>query len=53
VIAARRPRIISNEEAEERLTLAEELWKVRVAECGPGTTGEEEPLKLIMQTLAQ
>jgi tetratricopeptide (TPR) repeat protein len=53
VIAARRPRIISNEAAEERLTLAEELWKVRVAECGPGTTGEEEPLKLIMQTLAQ
>jgi tetratricopeptide (TPR) repeat protein len=53
VIAARRPRTITNEAAEERLTLAEELWKARVAECGPRTSAEEEPLKLIMQTLAQ
>ncbi len=47
------PRNVTNELAEEKLTLAEELWRERIKACGESTSLEEEPLRLIMAKLAQ
>ncbi len=47
------PRNVTNELAEEKLTLAEELWRERIKACGVSTSLEEEPLRLIMAKLAQ
>jgi tetratricopeptide (TPR) repeat protein len=44
---------ITNEMAEERLALAEQLWKDRIASCGTAIPPQEEPLLLIMEKLAR
>jgi hypothetical protein len=44
---------ITNELAEERLTLGEQLWQARTKACPPGGSAQEEPLRLIMEKLAR
>jgi tetratricopeptide (TPR) repeat protein len=43
----------SNELAEERLSRAEQIWQMRLSACGPSTSLEEEPLRLVMGKIAQ
>lgn len=43
----------SNEISERELALAQRIWQARVNACGPSTSPEEEPLRLIMAKLAQ
>lgn len=45
--------IITNEIAEEKLSLAEQLWRARAESCAGGSSEDEEPIKLIMEKLAQ
>jgi tetratricopeptide (TPR) repeat protein len=47
-----RPRTITNELTEERLTLAEQLWQYRTKAC-PAQAAPDEPLPLIMAKLSQ
>jgi tetratricopeptide (TPR) repeat protein len=47
------PPQMTNELAEANLTAAEKIWKESLARCGPGSAAAEEPLRLIMQKLAQ
>lgn len=47
------PPNINNELAEEKLAQAEEIWRARIKVCGPSTSADEEPLRLIMAKLAQ
>jgi thioredoxin-like negative regulator of GroEL len=42
-----------NELAEERLSLAEHLWQARQQNCGPGTSADEEAIRLIMGKLTR
>jgi len=42
-----------NELAEERLSMAEQLWQTRIDSCGASTSGEEEPLRLVMAKITQ
>jgi tetratricopeptide (TPR) repeat protein len=42
-----------NELAEDRLSLAGQLWQTRLTSCGPSTSPDEEPLRLAMAKLAQ
>jgi tetratricopeptide (TPR) repeat protein len=44
---------VSNELAEERLSLAERLWSLRIDTCPAGAPGQEEPIRLIMVKLIQ
>ncbi len=53
VLLAETPRVITNESAEERLALAETLWKDRLASCGTWVTAQQQPLKLVMEKLAR
>ena len=46
-------RNVNNELAEQRLSMAERLWTARIQACGPRTSAEEEPLRLIMGKLTQ
>jgi hypothetical protein len=39
--------------SEERLSLAETLWKDRLASCGTTISPEQQPLQLIMEKLAR
>jgi tetratricopeptide (TPR) repeat protein len=43
----------SNELAEERLSEAEKIWQMRLSACGPSTSLDEEPLRLLMAKIAQ
>jgi tetratricopeptide (TPR) repeat protein len=43
----------SNELAEERLSRAEQIWQMRLSACGPSTSMDEEPLRLVMAKIAQ
>ncbi len=52
-LAARTPGNITNEAAEEKLALAEQVWKARLTTCGSSTTADEETLRLLMKKLAQ
>jgi len=52
ILAAKAPAHVTNEVAEARLTLAEQLWQTRVRACGSGTTDQEEALRLILAKLA-
>lgn len=47
------PSAASNEAAEQILSLAEDAWQARVKLCGNSIPAEEEPLRLIMEKLAQ
>jgi thioredoxin-like negative regulator of GroEL len=52
-VSAKFPKHVTNEMAERELGLAENLWQARLKTCGKITTSHEEPLRLIMEKLAQ
>ena len=52
-VSAKIPKHITNEMAERELGLAENIWQARLKTCGKITTSHEEPLRLIMEKLAQ
>ena len=43
----------ANELSEATLALAQKIWQARVASCGATTSGDDEPLRLLMSKLAQ
>ncbi len=47
------PAHATNELAEESLARAEELWRERIKTCGPAVSAKDEPLRLIMEKIAQ
>lgn len=47
------PSAASNEAAEQILSLAEDAWQARIKLCGNSIPAEDEPLRLIMEKLAQ
>ena len=53
VMLAQPPKAVTNETSEERLGLAEQLWKDRLTSCGSAVTAQERPLKLIMDKLSR
>jgi hypothetical protein len=53
VLLAKKPTSVTNETSEERLTLAEQLWKDRLTSCGTAVNAQERPLQLIMEKLAR
>jgi tetratricopeptide (TPR) repeat protein len=52
MLAKGAPPHVTNELAEARLTLAEQLWQARIKACGPSTSEQEHALRLIMTKLA-
>ena len=52
LLAKKAPPHVTNELAEARLTLAEQLWQARIKQCGPSTSEHEHALRLIMTKLA-
>ena len=52
-LTSKPPKDITNEIAEKVLSLAEQAWQTRVKLCGPATSWDEEPLRLIAERLAQ
>jgi tetratricopeptide (TPR) repeat protein len=52
VLAKIVPPHVTNEQAEARLALAEQVWQARIKTCGPSTSEEEHALRLIMTKLA-
>jgi tetratricopeptide (TPR) repeat protein len=52
VLAKKAPSHATNEVAEARLALAEQLWQARSKICGPSTSEQEHALRLIMTKLA-
>ena len=52
VLAAKPPAHVTNELAEARLTLAEQLWQGRMKACGGSANGQEEALRLILAKLS-
>ena len=52
VLAQKTPAHVTNELAEARLALAEQLWQARIKFCGPSTSEQEHALSLIMTKLA-
>ncbi len=42
---------VTNELAEERLMLAEQLWQARIKACAAGVSDQEQPLRLIIAKL--
>jgi tetratricopeptide (TPR) repeat protein len=52
VLAKKVPAHVTNELAEARLALAEQLWQARIKTCGPSTSEQEHALRLIMAKLA-
>jgi tetratricopeptide (TPR) repeat protein len=53
VLLAQKPAAVTNETSEERLGLAEQLWKDRLTSCGSAVTAQERPLQLIMEKLSR
>jgi len=53
ILAKPAPPHITNESAEARLALAEQLWKTALKTCGSGKPPGDEALRLIMSKLAQ
>jgi tetratricopeptide (TPR) repeat protein len=51
ILSKRAPPFVTNELAEDRLNLAEQLWHARIQTCGAATTADEEPLRLIIEKL--
>jgi hypothetical protein len=52
ILAKKAPPHVTNELAEARLALAEQLWQARIKICGPSTSEQEHALRLIMTKLA-
>jgi tetratricopeptide (TPR) repeat protein len=52
-LAGKPPSQATNEVSEGVLGLAEKTWQARVAACGSNVSPEEEPLRLIVEKLAQ
>jgi tetratricopeptide (TPR) repeat protein len=52
-LAAKPPSNAANELSEGVLGIAEKTWQARVAACGPAVSPEEDPLRLIIEKLAQ
>ena len=52
MLAEKTPAHVTNELAEARLAFAEQLWQARTKTCGPSTSAQEQPLRLIMTKLA-
>jgi tetratricopeptide (TPR) repeat protein len=52
-LSSKMPASINNEMAEGVLSLAEKCWQARVKLCGPATSPDEEPLRLIVEKLGQ
>ncbi len=52
VLSKKAPANVTNELAESRLALAEQLWQAHIKLCGPGTSEQEHALRLIMAKLA-
>jgi tetratricopeptide (TPR) repeat protein len=52
-LTAKPPRAATNEIAENLLNLAEQTWQDRVKVCGADPSQDDEPLRLIMERLAQ
>jgi hypothetical protein len=53
VLLAQTSPVITNESSEERLALAEQLWKDRLASGGGAVAAQEQPLMLIMEKLSR
>ncbi len=53
VLERKRPKQATNELSESLLSMAQKLWQVRTKSCGPATSPEEEPLRLIMEKLSK
>jgi tetratricopeptide (TPR) repeat protein len=51
-LSRKAPGHVTNELAEETLSLAERMWQARTKTFGASTSAEEEPLRLIMERLA-
>jgi predicted Zn-dependent protease len=49
---AKKIRTPTNELAEERLGLAEQIWDQRLSKCGPSSSSDEEALRLVMSKLS-
>lgn len=52
LLAKKAPPHVTNELAEARLALAEQLWQARIKTCGASTSEQEHALRLIMTKLA-
>jgi len=52
MLTKKTPAHVTNELAEARLALAEQLWQARMRSCGPSTSEQEHALRLIMTKLA-
>jgi tetratricopeptide (TPR) repeat protein len=52
LLAKKAPPHVTNELAEARLALAEQLWQARTKTCGSSTSEQEHALRLIMTKLA-
>ncbi|HEY7307468.1 MAG TPA: tetratricopeptide repeat protein [Bryobacteraceae bacterium] len=53
-VSSNKPRRgVTNEIAEEALSLAEEIWQTRIKICGEPVPADEQALRLVMQKLSQ
>jgi predicted Zn-dependent protease len=52
-LAAKPPSNAANELSESVLGIAEKIWRARIAACGAGVSSDQEPLRLIIEKLAQ
>jgi tetratricopeptide (TPR) repeat protein len=53
ILTGKPPTHVTNEASEANLGLAEKIWRTRVALCGPDTSPQEEPVRLLLERLAQ
>ncbi|MBV8810836.1 MAG: tetratricopeptide repeat protein [Acidobacteriaceae bacterium] len=53
MLTSKPPAVITNELAEDALSLAEQMWQARLKTCGAPVSPSEESLRLIMEKLAQ
>jgi thioredoxin-like negative regulator of GroEL len=52
-VPGKTPKHVTNEMAERVLGIAENIWQARLKTCGGITTSQEQPLRLIMEKLAE
>jgi tetratricopeptide (TPR) repeat protein len=52
-MSARLSAVKMSEAVDGNLSLAEQLWKIRLQECKQAPTAEEEPLRLVLAKIAQ
>jgi tetratricopeptide (TPR) repeat protein len=53
ILTSKRRTDVTNETSENALGLAEKAWQARIKACGVATSPDEEPLRLMMERLAQ